>query len=314
MRLGLASLAGVFVLCLGGCAVDIYGGDARETLRNFEHKLANVATPGANRDAVRASLGTPFAASLAWGVDLYRVSAVLSATTVAVTPWPVPFWHRTHSLLGHAILRYDSSGALTSGAARTAEAGWSPAIRAGEFVWHIDGQDGVGTLLLAPNAAMALDDLAKRSGHCVAVVGILGMSSVGSLSVDQIVVPWHPLLASQVAGWAVAGAPERIATQFSLSVDASAGAFVVPAGTHVIRAMDPRVTGPDSVMWDCEDGETVSIAVDVREQRASHVTGPAQLGLGFRVTPGLSRELANRYLVLYRGGQWLADPAGFVSR
>lgn len=256
-------------------------------------------------DAVHETLGPPLVASRFWRVELFRDAS--SQTEVPIVLF-LPFGMIKDEIYRYTLVSYDKdhfAQATATGILRN-PSGWrktSPIgpdhldlhLKAGDFTFVREWEDRKETLLADPVRRDLFLEHVRFSPQCTAVIGC----GVRECS-DRLWVDGGPMLP----------VPCKLKEQNTVA------ALGLSPGNHTIKTSGGRwqhgeraglLSGEQSTTFSCGEGEIVYLVIDV-SVRESGWRGAEGAEWNIDLEKAMPPFFANRPMVLFRDGMWLANP------
>ena len=302
-------MMGVAVFCCIG-----FGGCASIRSRNPVDKLPDrsgaILSGQMDGGAVHNILGKPLIASRYWGVELFRDESSQIEVPIVML---IPFAMIKDDIYRYTLVSYDKDQVVTSVASGIhRRVGWLriwPPIehnnlilylQAGDFTFVNQWWDGYDTLLVTPTRRDVDLEQARISSQCNAVIGCRDEA----LCPEKLRVDEGPTLpmAFSLSVWDFPDAkfPEKTYKNMT--------ALSLEPGSHTLKTWEGRffLHGEQSITFSCRAGEILSVVIDVSAKER------ILLGVHVEWKIDLQNEVpeffADRYLLLYRGEQWLVNP------
>jgi hypothetical protein len=313
----------IFIMCcllfLGGCTDIHYCWPAK-----FPDRSNILFSKDISRSEMHKLLGKPIATSRYWGVDLFRdTSSESDATFVLIVIIPSPVGIFTDDINQYILVAYDQNDVAMGRqiGIHRAPSHWRPPVHCkdsypdplilttGDFTFEVDKWDPVGTLLATTQRRDAYLALAKTSPYCTAVVGCRADKCTDTFRVDR---EEAISLLPRGTMWGKDSLPSNSIVAIPLS-----------PGEHVLEVSDRRFGGKGSITISCGKGDVIYFATDSEKKPEDivNMTDAFLSGLTFmsykmsafdwsikQIEENIPEFLADRPLVIWRGGKWILNP------
>lgn len=291
-------------------------------------------------EAVSQVLGTPWLASIAWGVEVYRdartQTEVLSTTII-------PSGRLQDDIYRYTLVSYgaDRTATATASGIHRKPSKWRMTqpielkdlalfLQAGDFTFAAGWEDRHETLMISPAARDTFLAAAGQSSDATVVIGCGLHLCPAKLSIDggpTLLIPYRlnpaipggnaPLITGNTADTVV---PYPASGVFPIR-DTIAAIRVSP-GTHTLKSWGGNwqhgelaglISGNGSVSFTGSAGEVIYIVIDVSAREFSWAGGAKDIRWDITSQSLMPMLFRDRPLIVYRGERWLIEPESLPS-
>jgi hypothetical protein len=317
-------------LCLGlaGCAYV----SPNPAATKLPDKSGAVLPGQSNGESVRKTLGSPIITSRYWGVEVFRDASSQVEVPLAVI---APTGWMKDAIFRYTLVVYDTNGVAESTATgiHRKPSGWRTAspieygnltlqMQAGDYTFVCEWEDRHETLLVSPARRNVYLEQARRSSQATVVIGCGIGECASKLRVDNG--PTLPLpcrlkaqnLDAKARALLREGKQEEYDKAYPTKTYETVAALSLAPGNHTLKAWGGRwqrdklaglFSGEHSVTISCEAGEILYVVIDVSAKEYSW-SGANDVEWRIEQHKEMPEFFGNRQFLLYRGGQWFAQP------
>jgi hypothetical protein len=196
-------------------------------------------------------------------------------------------------------------------------------LQSGDFTFVVEWEDRYETMLATPARRDAYLAIARLSSQCIAVIGCGPGECAEKLRVDQG--PTLPLpcrlrvqnFDANALELLRQGKQEEYEKTYPTTTYDTVAALSLAPGSHILNSWGGRwkrgklagfFSGEQSINFSCRAGEIVYIVIDVSAKEYSW-WGAKGIEWKIDLYKEMPEFFTDRHLVIYRGDQWLLNPA-----
>jgi hypothetical protein len=331
-KLSLGMMLRIVLICCclgaGGCSIvsDL-------PLDKLPDRSALVQSERMDREGVHKTLGQPHIASRYWGFELFRQADRQTEIPIAVF---IPIGRIQDDIYRYTLVSYAQNGvaeSAVSGIHRRPSAFriFSPIehnylssrLEAPGLAFISEWVDRWETVLASAARRDLYLEQARRSSQATVVIGCGMRECSDKLSIDggpPLPLPCRLKVQNfdqNALDLLQQGGREEYEKKYpTVQVDTVAAIGLAP-GNHTLKAWGGRwqqgtfaglLSGEHSIEFSCRAGEILYIVIDVFAKDYSGWWGAKDIQWNIERYKDMPEIFRDRYLVLYRGDQWLADP------
>ncbi len=299
-----------------------------------DHSVTRLST-SPTAEAVRQALGTPWLASVPWGVEVYRDAGVQTEVPMAII---IPTGRLQDDIYRYTLVVYaaDRTALATASGIHRKPSKWRMTqpierkdlalfLQAGDFTFAAGWEDRHETLMISPAARDTFLAGAGRSSQATLIVGCGLQLCPAKLSIDggpTLPIPYRldpaipggnaPLITGNAADSAI---PLRASDPFPIR-DTVAAMRVSP-GSHTLKSWGGRwqygnlgglISGSGAHAFTAAAGQVIFVVLEVSAAEFSWAGGAKDIRWDITTQSLMPAFFRDRPMIIYRGDRWLIEP------